>query len=358
MCSIARAMILAARRVALATLVLFAFAPIAVAHAQDVTTPAPTPKKPAKKKPKKGAKPDAVAAPADTAPPPAPPPPVDTTPPPPPPAPEPTPAPPPTPAAAPEPAPNDPTEDPLKSYDFVGLRYRATVLPAAMLHLFADGGQTIVTNSFGVEFDHRKDGFSMVPWLVYTSYGTGNLLFLQKNEPEQPQYYSMVNSGLKSIAVGIDLLWSVQLSRDFAFEIGGGLSLGYIFGSLIDNWVYTNPNGPLVGANGTHYSPCASGDTFTGCNSIDHKNATTLKTGGYVEPNGIVGPVPVLLPNFYIPDVGVRYKPVQQLEVRANVGFSLTGFFFGLSGDYGIPEKKDSSAGAPAPGGDPPAKTD
>ena len=43
-----------------------------------------------------------------------------------------------------------------------------------------------------------------------------------------------------------------------------------------------------------------------------------------------------------IPELGVRYKPIKQLEVRAQVGFSLTGFFFGISGDYGL-EKKEPS---------------
>jgi hypothetical protein len=132
--------------------------------------------------------------------------------------------------------------------------------------------------------------------------------------------------------------------------------------------VYADPNGPLVGASGTHYSPCQKGDTFVGCNSVDHKNATILKTGGYIEPNWFNGgSVPVFFPHIAIPDIGLRYKPVKQVEMRVSTGFSLTGFFFGLSGDYGIPDAKepgapaaggDPPAATPAPGGDPPAKAD
>ena len=33
---------------------------------------------------------------------------------------------------------------------------------------------------------------------------------------------------------------------------------------------------------------------------------------------------------------GIRWKPVKQLEMRLSTGFSLTGFFFGISGDYGL----------------------
>jgi hypothetical protein len=236
-------------------------------------------------------------------------------------------------------------EKPGQTYYFIGLRYRATVLPKFMLNLFANEGATIVTNTIGVEFDIRKDGFSMIPWLVYTEYGTGDILFQQKGEPvDQAQYYSDIHSSLKSIYAGVDLLWSHDFSDKVAFEYGAGFGLGFIFGSLGDNWVYASTNGPLVGSDGQHYTPCGVNDTETGCNKGDHQSASVAKVGGYKEPNWFSGgSVPVLFPHISVPELGVRYKPIPELETRFSVGFSLTGFFFGLSGSYGLPPSHPAS---------------
>jgi len=346
-----------ARTIASALTLLLAVTPLAIAHAQtnDTATPAPAPAK----KPKKPKKPKTAppAAPVDTTPPPPPPPPVDTTPPPPP-------TPPPVAPVAPTEAPTDAAgsitdvyELPSKTYYFVGLRYRATVTPSFMLHLFVNDGKTVVSNSIGVQLDIRRDGFSMIPWLVYTEYGTGDMLFWQKGEPDEAQYYSQVNSSLKAIYVGTDLLWSKEISKTLSFEYGAGFGVGFIFGSLIDNWVYdSGAAGPLTGSNGHHYTPCSATDGEPSCTAAEHNNSTVNKIGGYVEKNWFGGgSVPVFFPHISLPELGLRYKPIKQLETRLSVGFSLTGFFFGLSGSYGLektasatPEKTESAPEKPA----------
>ena len=339
------------RTIASALMILVATTPLAIAHAQSgdsATTPTPAaPKKPKKpKKPK--AAPAESAAPVETAPPSPPPAPVEPTPPPPPPTPEPAPA-----RAAPPVESSEPMTDvyekPGQTYYFVGLRYRATVIPKFMINLFANDGQSVVSNTIGVELDIRRDGFSMIPWLVYTEYGTGDMLFWQKGQPDLPQYYSDVQSNLKSIYAGVDLLWSRDLSNKVAFEYGAGFGVGFIFGNLVDNWVYdSGATGPLTGSNGHHYTPCATGDTELGCNTADHQNASVAHTGGYVEKNWFGGgSVPVFFPHIAFPELGIRYKPIKQLETRLSVGFSLTGFFFGLSGSYGL-EKTGGTTEKPA----------
>jgi hypothetical protein len=52
--------------------------------------------------------------------------------------------------------------------------------------------------------------------------------------------------------------------------------------------------------------------------------------------------VPNIFPYISFPQFSVRYKPIKQLETRLGVGFSLTGFWFGLSADYGL-ETPDKS---------------
>ncbi|AKU94052.1 hypothetical protein AKJ09_00716 [Labilithrix luteola] len=237
--------------------------------------------------------------------------------------------------------PTDVQEIPGKTYLFVGLRYRGNVIPKFMLNMFVDEGKTIYSNSIGAEIDIRKDGFSLIPSLVYTEYGTGDILFKEKGTKDIPGNYSLVNSSMKAVYVGADLLWSTKISKTLDFEYGAGFGLGVVFGDLVTNWVQQDPNGELRGSNGNRYSACPSvGAPNTGCNKADHQNASVDKVGGYKEPSWFDGGSrPVVFPWISFPQVGLRFKPVKQFEGRLGLGFALTGFWFGLSGNYGLEQK-------------------
>jgi hypothetical protein len=232
-------------------------------------------------------------------------------------------------------------EIPSKTYLFVGLRYRGNVIPKFMLNMFVDEGKTIYSNSIGLQLDIRKDGFSLIPAIQYTEYGTGDILFKEKNTTDIPGNYSLVNSSMKSIYAMADLMWSTNISRNVAFEYGAGFGIGVLWGDLITNWVQVDPNGPLHAENGQNYSACAVvGPPRTGCNKADHQNSDVDKVGGYTEAswaNG--GSKPNVFPWLGIPQLGLRFKPIKQLVGRTNIGFSLTGFWFGLSVEYGLEQK-------------------
>jgi hypothetical protein len=178
-----------------------------------------------------------------------------------------------------------------------------------------------------------------------------------------------VKSGLSAIYLGLDELWSTPLdeSHHWDFEYGFGVGIGVIFGTLNNNWVYLNPNGSLAGTNGQHYTQCPGpGNALpvptstqpNGENPCDpgfHNNAQDTKTGNYQEKNWFSGgSVPVIFPYIAFPDIGVRWKPIKQFESRLHLGFSLTGFWFGISGGYGLekpaegetPKKSGLSTGA------------
>ncbi len=339
-----------ARAAGLVSTVLLAFAPLAPlaapvtlvammtdaipAFAQD------TPPKPKKKKPKPAAAetPVETPAPAPTPPPaepaPAPTPPADASPPPPPPAAEP-------------PSDEDPIthtfEKAATTYYFVGIRYRPTIVTKFMMNLFVDEGATIVSHAIGVELDIRRDDFSIIPSITYTTLGFGDTLFKQKGQPDIPQNYSDVNSGLSAIFVSADILWSKPFSQHVSFEYGAGFGIGAIFGTLTNDWVYQTNNGPLTGSNGNHYTPCASQTDDAACTPGAHQNAQVAKVNGYHEPNWFNGgSLPVVFPQISIPELGIRYKPIKQVEGRLLIGFSLTGPFAQLSIDYGLPEPRKS----------------
>jgi hypothetical protein len=340
---------------AVAMLLVLAIAPLALAQTDTSPTPAAAPAKHKKKKAKPAASASASASATE-----------DATPPP---APAPTPEPP-----APEPSasasasaapavsaaaslPDTPsfevdntntTEDPNKRYIFVGLRYRGTIVPQFLESLFVNEGATIYSNTIGAEIDIRKGGQSMIPWIQYTDYNTGDMLFLQKGQdPNDAAFYSVVNSSLKSIYVGIDELWSTPIANHLDFEYGFGVGVGFIFGGLQNDWVYQSANGPFTASNGLRLAECPSQNGQRGCQTADHQNATVAKVGGYAEPNWFNGgAVPVFLPHIAIPQLSLRYKPITQLETRLSIGFSLTGFWFGLSADYGLEHADEASSAA------------
>jgi len=326
-----------------ATLVLVALAIAPLALAQTTT------------KPKKGAKPAASASATVTATP----------------APTPDPA-PPTPAAAddsantdapkkalPETPPDkgwdtsDTREDPSKRYYFFGLRYRGDIIPKFLINAFVDGGATIYSNAVGLELDSRKDGFSTVFGLTLQNYNTGDLLFLQSGKPTTANNYSVINSSLNAIYASVDFLWSVPLDigHHWDFEYGLGVGLGVIFGDLHDNWVYGGPGaaGPYYDpTTNQHFQQCPNTTVDPACNPVNHSNATVAKVGNYSEQAGIAGPKPILFPMVNFPQLGLRYKPVKNFEARLGLGFSLTGFWFGISGDYGLEKEEDSSPTRPS----------
>jgi hypothetical protein len=248
----------------------------------------------------------------------------------------------------------DTREDPSKRYYFVGIRYRGDVIPKFLINAFVDDGATIYSNAVGLELDSRKDGFSTVFNLTLQNYNTGDLLFLQKDKPTTANNYSVINSSLNAVYAAVDLLWSVPLdtAHHWDFEYGIGVGLGVVFGDLRDDWVYA------AGANGPYYDPvtnqhfqqCPNTTVDPNCNPGAHSNATINKVGNYSEQAGIAGPKPILFPMVNFPDIGLRYKPVKNFEARLGLGFSLTGFWFGISGDYGLEKEEDSTSPTkPAP---------
>jgi hypothetical protein len=233
-------------------------------------------------------------------------------------------------------------------YYFVGLRYRVTIIPQFMVNLFVNEGATFVSHSVAAELDMRKDGQSTIPWIAYQSFGFGDTLFLQKNgtpPADQASNWSVVNSGLSALFLGLDELWSVPIDSDhhWDFEYGFGVGIGVVFGSLQNNWVYDSASGPLVSSTGRHFAQCTTADmaSQTSCTTGGHNNAQTAKivtsSGPYSEPNWFNGgSIPVVFPHIAFPQIGLRWKPVKQFQMRISTGFSLTGFFFGINGYYGL----------------------
>jgi hypothetical protein len=322
---------------------------LTTSHASAAGTPAASGKGTTKPASTAGSTTAPSAAPAPSPTPPPPPPPVAEAPAPP--APE---AAPPAKAETPPPAPavdlHDPTEISGKRYYYLGLRYRGTILPQFLVNAFVDGGGTIFSNSIGLELDMHKDNFSFIPSISYADYNSGDMVFLEKGKDANLiGNYTVVNSSLKTLYLSVDLLWDVPVSKGIEFEYGVGLGAGVVFGDLENNWVKYDANGNLTDKNGKKMSRCVKGDNAPGCSAGDHSNSKEIKTGGYKEKFWLDGgSAPSFLPNLSIPQVGMRFHPIKEFEGRVGIGWSPYGFFFQLSGNYGLPiGEADPKATAP-----------
>ncbi len=225
--------------------------------------------------------------------------------------------------------PNDPTEDPAKTYYFVGARWRQTLLPKFMLSPFVSGGPSSVwIPSFGAEVTMRQAAFDTVFFVTYSDWSMDPFAFKGKNEA--PTAWEIVESRLKMIDIGAEWLWSTDFDKRFSFQYGVSANLSVVVGDLKRVQGQPKPGGNPDTAE--DIVPCPAyipGNRFC----TDDNN----HYGNYTEPSWFNGGSK---PNFYLgfgPQIAFRFKPIKQVMGRLNLGWNLfAGPFFGLSGNYGI----------------------
>ena len=216
---------------------------------------------------------------------------------------------------------DSPLEKPGETYLFVGLRYRGIVVPKFMMNLFGQGGTTVYVDSFGPELGVRKDNFEFVFSAWYADYGMEPTPFKATNDPEAA--WELVESKLNVLYLTSDFMWTHPINPQFGVNYGMSGGFGLVWGDLIREQAYPSNGG---------YLPCRAPNDPNPAycdNDNDHYD-------GYTEPSwSDGGSKPIIFPWLAF-QTGVRYKPHRHLALRADVGFGITGFFFGLGADYGI----------------------
>jgi hypothetical protein len=218
---------------------------------------------------------------------------------------------------------SSPVEHSGKTYYFVGARYRGIVVPKFMVNVFADGGETTYVHAFGPEFSVRKDGFETIFSVWYAGYSMDPVPFKGKSDDDDA--WEIVSSEIKLLYLTADFLWSHELSSEFAINYGFGAGFGFVFGDLMRQQAYPDPNSG-------EYVPCISELTpdprFCGTDN-DHY-------GDYTEPSWADGgSKPIVFPWLTV-QTGLRFKPHKNIATRLDLGFGTSGFFFGVAADYGI----------------------
>ncbi|EYF08071.1 hypothetical protein [Chondromyces apiculatus] len=237
-------------------------------------------------------------------------------------------------AQAAAPSDNDPYEKPHETYRFIGMRFRNLIVPEFVLDLFSEGGRTVNVFTFGPEFSTRKDGLELDFALSYADYSMDDTLFKGKSDDDFA--FEIVNSSMKIVYFTTDLLYEIPLDKEkgrFSLLIGGGVGLGVVFGDLNRNQATPREAGNIdrddVGAWQRCEAPGTGQPGFCdGAN--DHY-------GSYSEASWVNGgSKPSVFPWISLPQVSFRYKPIKQLQLRADLGFSISGFYFGASAAYGL----------------------
>lgn len=238
----------------------------------------------------------------------------------------------------------DPKYDPLEEqgtrYNFVGLRFRDAIVPKFMVNIFASGGATVNAPMFGPEFTTRKGRFEVVFASVYADYSKAP--FMAKGSSDGDEAYEIVSSKLKMILFTSEFLYNFPIDKTgkLTFLFGGGVGFGVVFDNLYRNQAYPAYAGAKNDpSDANKWKPCTGvmqppDKTAPGASYCDDANK---HYGNYTEPswaNG--GSKPNIFPWLAFPQFGLRYKPIKQLQTRFDLGFSTSGFFFGLSAGYGL----------------------
>jgi hypothetical protein len=229
-------------------------------------------------------------------------------------------------------------EDPMKTYYFVDLRFRDVIVPKFMIDLFADGGSTVNVFTFGPELSRRKDNMEIDFALSYADYSMNPFLF--KGHSDGPESYELVSSSMKVLYLTFDLLYDIPLDSDgrYSLLIGGGVGLGGVWGDLYRSQVYPAAGNTIDPDNPSSARKCSGPSASPSIGGKPYCDASNNHYGSYSEPSWAHGgSKPIVFPWISLPQISFRVKPLKWLQTRVDTGFSITGFYFGMSAGYALP---------------------
>lgn len=222
-------------------------------------------------------------------------------------------------------------EDPKQTYYFVGARYRMQIVPEFVQHWFAEGGETLVVHTPGVEFGIRQDGFEYNIFGMLGMYNMTNVPF--KGNTDVELAWETITTNYKVLFLGSDFMWSTpEFTPGLSVTYGAGIGLGLVFGDMIRTQAYPDGNGDYVPCNNTFspFVPAPNGVIGQYCDDANnHYN-------GYVEPSWAGGGASPLIFPWIAGQVGLRYKAHKNFVARLDAGYSIASFFVGLGADYGL----------------------
>lgn len=244
----------------------------------------------------------------------------------------------------------DPTERPDTDYFFFGAFARGVIVPEFIQSIFVqtEAGQgstgTPLNMGAGAYLNYRRNGFNITAEAWYLGFGTSAYYHgIGAADTEYERIQSTMGAVFGSFLFG----WSFDVTNWFAIDLGFGLGFGGLVGNLTRDEAYRDTatrqlrtcTGP--GSNDPNYcEPGLETRDSSGRIPDNQPGGTYQSLGG---PNN--GPNPWYFggggvpPMFFwldLPRVGIRIKPIHQVQIRIDGGYNLYGFNFGGSIGYGF----------------------
>jgi hypothetical protein len=222
------------------------------------------------------------------------------------------------------------TEDPSKTYLFIGARYRNVMIPEFVQHLFADGGSGLYAHTPGLEFGIRKAGFEYQLFTMLGLYNLSDVPF--KGSSDASDAWEIIDANYKILYLGADFMWSTDdFTPGLSLTYGAGVGLGLVLGDL--NRVQAFPTG--AESDPSSYVRCESQNDprDPGARFCNENNE---HYGDYVEPSWANGGSSPLIFPWLAGQIGLRYKAHRNFVAHVELGVMPTGAFVGLGADYGL----------------------
>lgn len=141
-------------------------------------------------------------------------------------------------AATPAPAPKPPREwEPISTATdrvlySLGVRGRGLFVPRFMLTPFLDASTELTSGGVAIEFTRRKGTLDIVTSLDFSFYTPPDGNYLGKNKMANIDTHYTQFRGLNFLSLDVAFLWTRDLAKWIAIQIGGGVGIGIVFGDI------------------------------------------------------------------------------------------------------------------------------
>lgn len=238
-----------------------------------------------------------------------------------------------------------PTNLPDTDYFFLGAFFRTLIVPDFIQGLFVSyEGSSALNFGGGAYFGWRRNGFNVVAEVWYA--GFGHQGFYHGSGSDDFEYES-VDSQLGVVFGSFLFGWTVPVTEWLGIDIGFGLGIGGMTGSLTRQEAYRDrsmtgsPLAECTGVGTPDPTYCEGPVETPGPGG--RLDGTRTMGGTYQRTTGMTNPfyfgdggVPPMFFWLDLPRIGVTIRPIRQLQIQVNGGYNLYGFNFGASLGYGF----------------------
>jgi outer membrane protein OmpA-like peptidoglycan-associated protein len=227
---------------------------------------------------------------------------------------------------------------------FLGGYYRHTWVPGAFVSPFFERVPTIRNHGFGITASHHsRTGVTAEFGIGYMPYHFSGAVTERGAEIEGTEY---ATSKLALVHLTGSLLWPIELHRMLSLEIGLGIDLGAVIGSLRRSEAYRDANGdfhacdkalkpattgPDLDAMGAAMPYCDPAIDDRG--NVVASNPANVKGAQYGIRESRIPPV-MMVP--MLPHLAIRFAPHERIAIKLEAAFGLAQVWFGASLQVGL----------------------